>query len=129
MKMSYIVLLVAVICISLVQLIVKYRFDVMHGQVPADRSILIYIFGLFTDPWMWLAGITLIVSALLWYFALSRLFISTAIAFAALVYPLVMIGGVAFLGEIVTRYQMVGCVLIVTGIWFVAYYSQSPDHI
>ncbi len=123
--MSYAVLIVAVMGISFVQLMVKYRLDVAHGAIPADNSIVSYLFSLLADPWLWLAGIALIVSALLWYFALSRLYLSAAIAFAALVYPIVMIGSVIFLGENVAMPQALGCLLIVAGIWLVVSYSQA----
>ena len=118
--MNYALLVVAVIGISAVQLLVKYRFNIEHGKVPGDGSIISYLFDLLADPWLWVAGLTLVISALLWYFSLSRLSLSVAIAFAAFVYPLVMIGSVLFLGESIGLSQSIGCLLIVSGIWLIA---------
>lgn len=118
--MGFIGLIVAIFGISAVQLLVKHRFNVAHGAVPVDGTVVSYLLKLLVDPWLWLAEITLVVAALLWYFALSRIPLSVAIAFAALVYPLVMVGSMVVLGERVNLVQFFGCALIVGGIWLVA---------
>lgn len=119
----YIIILVAVLGISAVQIIVKYRFNVAHGAVPADASLLPYIWKLLADLWLWGAGFLLVAAALLWYFALSRMPLSIAIGFASLVYPSVMLGSALLLGEAVRLPQVMGCGLIVAGIWLIAAWS------
>ena len=75
------------------------------------------------DPWLWLALAMLISSAFLWYFAVSRISLGVAFAFAALSYPMVLIGSQMFLGESFVVQQYLGCVLIVGGIFMRAAYA------
>ena len=59
--------------ISALQLVVKYRLNVEHGQVPFQLTEAGYFaFGILKDPWLWLAGSMLVVSALMWYSAISE---------------------------------------------------------
>ena len=118
--MGYVGLIIAIFGMSVVQLLIKYRFNVEHGPTPTDRTLIPYISRLIFDPWLWLSAAILVFSALLWYFAVSRLPLSTAIAFAALVYPTVTAGSLIFLGEQVNFYHFVGCSLVVSGIWLIA---------
>ncbi len=121
--MKYLVILLAILGISAVQLIVKYRFNAAHGPVPADATLFRYLMKILTDGWLWSAGTLLILAAVLWYFSLSRMPLSVATAFASLVYPTVIFGSFWFLGEAVRYPQVAGCILIVAGIWLVAAYS------
>lgn len=121
--MRYLPLIIAIFGVSAVQLLVKYRFNVAHGAMPSDRSLLPYAINLLRDPWLWGAAVLLIVAAVLWYFSISRLPLSVAIAFAALVYPTVILGSAVFLGEHVALQHAGGCVLIVAGIWTIAAYT------
>lgn len=121
--MRYLVVMLAIVGVAAVQLLVKYRFNVQHGVMPADSAIAAYLMRLILDPWMWLAGGLLVFAALLWYFSLSRLPLSIAIAFASLVYPTVIMGSALLLGEAVRGPQVAGCGLIMIGIWLVAAYS------
>ena len=121
--MKYLLVMLAIVGVSAVQLLVKYRFNVQHGVMPADSAIAPYLVRLLLDPWMWLAGGLLVAAALLWYVSLSRMPHSIAIAFASLVYPTVILGSAWLLGEAVRVPQIAGCGLIMIGIWLVAAYS------
>ena len=124
MAFKYITILVAVALISLVQIIVKARLNGPLGEVPSSASGLsIFIMGAFKDPYLWGAGVMLLVSAFLWYFSISRLSLGVAFAFASLAYPLVMIGSQLFLGESFVAPQYIGCLMIVAGLCLIAYYS------
>ena len=120
MVLAYITLLIAICGISSVQLIVKHRFNVAHGAMPTDGSLWRYLVNLLFDPWLWLAAAILVSAALLWYFALSRFPLSSAIGFAALVYPIVIFGSAVFLGEPVNLLQAIGCAMIMGGVWLIA---------
>ena len=121
--MRYALVMLAIFGVSAVQLLVKYRFNVQHGAMPTDFTLAAYLLRLLRDPWMWVAGGMLVTAALLWYFALSRMPLSIAIAFASLVYPAVIVGSAWLLGETVRGPQIAGCGFIVIGIWLVAAYS------
>ncbi len=119
--MRFLTLVIGVFGVAAVQLIVKYRLNVEHGPAPVDASLLPYFVKILGDIWLWGAGVLLVAAALLWYFSLSRMPLSIAISFAALVYPLVMLGSATILGEAVRLPQIAGCGFIVAGIWLVAY--------
>lgn len=105
------------------QLIIKLRFNTSHGQMPSEaNSFFTYMIELMKDPWLWLAGIMLVSAAIMWYFVVSRISLSVAFAFAALSYPLILIGSQFFLGEQVVYQQYIGCILIMAGITTIAYY-------
>lgn len=124
--LNYALLIAAVILISAVQLVVKYRLNVEHGRVPFQPSELYYfVFGVLKDPWLWIAGLMLIVSAIIWYYALSRISLGVAFAFAAFSYPMVMLGARLFLGETFLVQQYAGCALIVFGIFLIAAYTRT----
>jgi drug/metabolite transporter (DMT)-like permease len=122
--LNYALLFAAVLIISAVQLVVKYRLNVEHGQVPFQLTEAGYFaIGILKDPWLWLAGSMLVVSALMWYSAISRISLGVAFAFAALSYPMVMLGARFFLGEIFLVQQYAGCALIVFGLFLIAAYT------
>lgn len=116
----YGILIIAITAVAVVQLIVKYRLNLQHGEMPSSEKLIPYLFEIFKDPWMWLAGIILLLGALFWYYSLSRVPLSIAFAFGALSYPLVMLGSKLFLGEIVVMQQYIGCGFIIVGLLLIA---------
>jgi drug/metabolite transporter (DMT)-like permease len=77
------------------------------------------------DPVTILAILMLIGAAVTWYFVVSRIPLSVAFSFAALSYPLVLVGAHLFLGERVIAMQVIGNLLIVAGILMVATAGRS----
>ena len=120
---NYLILLVAVVLISAVQIIVKHRLNVQHGEVPYSGALFGFLLQLMKDPYLWIAGFMLISAAVLWYAGVSRTSLGVAFTFAGLSYPLVMAGSYWFLQESFVLPQMFGCALIVTGVMFVAAFS------
>ena len=116
-------LILAIIGVSCVQLIMKFRFNDAHGEIPLSGELFPYFLGILKDPWMWLAGILLIASAFVWYFVISRMSLGVAFTFASLSYPLVMAGSYLFLKESFVLPQVMGCGLIVGGLCLIAAYS------
>lgn len=118
---NYVVLFVAVFLISAVQVVIKLRLDLDHGLLPSSiTAIPAFILGLMRDPWLWVAGMSLLTAAYLWYFSLSRLPLGVAFSFAALSYPMVMVGSAIFLGEAHTLVQYAGSLLLILGIYMIA---------
>ncbi|MGI9394682.1 MAG: hypothetical protein ACR2OY_08545 [Boseongicola sp.] len=84
------------------------------------RDAAIYLFKLLLDPVVVSAAIVLVGAAITWYFVVSRIPLSIAFAFAALSYPIVLLGAHLFLRESISLGQIVGNALIVAGIIVVA---------
>lgn len=111
-----ILILTAVILLTAAQIGIKNRLSV-HGQIPLSaRELAHYVYGLVQDWKMWLALGVLIMSAVGWYAALSRLPLSMAFPFAALSYPLIFLGAVLFLGEAFSWAVLAGNLLIMGGV-------------
>lgn len=124
MIQNFILLVTAVVMLSVVQLIIKHRFNVSHGEVPLKPDGFIeFVWQVLKDPYLWLAGIMLVSAAILWYAMVSRMSLGVAFTFAALSYPLVMAGSYYFLGENFAFPQILGCGLIVTGLCMISAYS------
>ena len=122
--LNYAILAFAVSLSSAVQLLVKYRLNVGHGRVPLYfPEVMNFVFGVLRDPWLWLAGIMLVSAAFMWYFVISRISLGVAFAFAALSFPIVMIGARLFLGEVFIWPQYAGCAMIVSGLFLIAAYA------
>lgn len=116
----YIILCLAVFIGSAAQLLIKSRLTA-HGMMPTlSRDTVYYVFRLAIDPAIVLAAIMLLSAAMSWYFVVSRIPLSIAFAFAALSYPIVLLGAYAFLREPVSLMQVLGNLLIVGGIVIVA---------
>lgn len=108
----------AVMVLTGAQLLIKSRLSV-HGVVPLDRQLLAYMFQIAADWRMWLGGLGLLVSSLCWYAAVSRLPLSIAYPFAALSYPIILLGSVSLLRETFSWQALAGNLLIVAGIMLV----------
>ncbi|MEM7068936.1 MAG: hypothetical protein AAF478_08630 [Pseudomonadota bacterium] len=109
---------------SAVQLLVKHRFNVAHGEMPLTAGGLpVFIFQALKDPYLWLAGAMLITAAIIWYAVISRMSLGVAFTFAALSYPAVMAGSYVFLSESFAIPQILGCGLIVVGLVLIAAFN------
>ena len=118
MLINALILIGAVSLASAVQMIAKSRLTALLGD-PGD-ALLIQLGRLVQDPTLWLAGSLLLLAAFLWYLGLSRVPLSIAISFAALTYPLVMVGSHFFLKEPISTLQVLGCVFLLAGIYLIA---------
>jgi drug/metabolite transporter (DMT)-like permease len=109
----------AVLVLTGAQLLIKSRLSV-HGVVPFDRQMLGYMLEVLLDWRMWLGGLGLLLSSLCWYAAVSRLPLSIAYPFAALSYPLILLGSVFLLREPLHWQAVAGNIVIVFGILLVS---------
>lgn len=123
-RVNFFFLSFSVFLLVIVQLLIKYRFTVAHGEIPISLSgFWSFLLNALRDPYLWVAGILLITAATLWYMMISRMSLGVAFTFAALSYPLVMVGSYLFLGEVFALPQILGCGLIVAGLIIIAVYS------
>ena len=98
------------------QIIIKSRLT-EHGTVPFSfEQGWPYLLGLLADWKVWIGGLGLVFSSVLWYAAISRIPLSVAFPFAALAYPLVFASSVLFLHERFSWQSLAGNGLIVLGV-------------
>ena len=119
------ILILAVCAGAASQILIKSRLS-FHGQMPAaPMQTVEYVARLLLDPLVLVALVMLVGAALSWYFVVSRIPLNIAFAFAALSYPLVLFGAHLFLKEPIGFMQIVGNLLIVSGIVLVAYSGRG----
>ncbi len=88
--------------------------------MPGDGAIFGYFVTLLKDPYMWFVGLLTIAGGIAWYFALSRLPVSTTIVYAGLVYPVVVVYAYFALKEPITSLSMLGVVMVTAGVIIVS---------
>ncbi|MFK7847937.1 MAG: EamA family transporter [Rhodothermales bacterium] len=99
------------------QILVKAQFNFIKT---AELTLIeTFVVGL-RNPLLWLAFALLGFAAVLWYLCISRLPLSVAFFFAALAYPMILLGSFVFLGESFGLKQVIGCGFIVLGVLMVA---------
>lgn len=113
---AYALVLLAVSLVSASQLLIKSRFDALNvgsrqGYGLADTLLIVA-----SDPRLWAAGCFMVLGALSWYAALSRLPLSFMIPIGAAVAPLVALGAHLWLGEQLSSAQMAAIIVIAAGI-------------
>ncbi len=121
--MNYAALIFAIFCVSAGQIVTKARLNI-HGEMPMNKAFFQYVWGLMLDPMMWFVGFLTAIGGISWYYALSRLPVSTAVVFAAFVYPIVTFSGYFFLNETVSGWAILGVALITIGIVMVGWSSS-----
>lgn len=116
-ELFFLLILLAVVAMVAAQLIIKAQFNAMGA--PGLTVIDTFLVAART-PMLWFAVGLQGFAALLWYLCVSRLPLSVAFFFAALAYPMILLGSYAFLGEPVGLRQILGCCLIAVGVLMVA---------
>jgi len=110
--------LAAVVLLTTAQVVIKARLSV-HGAVPFEPGpTLSYGWTLIQDWKFVVAAMLLVISAFLWYAAVSRIPLSVAFPLAALTYPLIFVSTVLFLREPFTWQSLIGNIMIVAGVFF-----------
>ena len=75
----------------------------------------------FCNGWIVLGLACYLMGTLLWIFALSRASLTVVYPFTALTFVLVFLAGVLFLGEATTARQMGGVLLVLAGLYVIAW--------
>jgi drug/metabolite transporter (DMT)-like permease len=108
--------IVSVTVLSFAQFVIKGRLNV-HGEIPFSvRPLLDYLVTAIADWQLWLGLLALVLAALCWYAAISRIPLSIAYPIGALAYPLVFIVSILLLREPFTWTGLAGNILIVAGV-------------
>lgn len=115
--MFYVLLIVSVTLMAGAQIVIKTQLNSLGAG-----SVGLWALGLnlLRNPYLWLALGMLIVAAGLWYGAMRWLPLNVVFFFAALAYPMILLGSYLFLDEAVSRGQILGCAMIVGGVLIVA---------
>ena len=96
--------------------IVKWRVD-DAGRAPAGLGgQLGRALALALDPWVWTAGVAVVVASLAWLAALTRLELSVAYPLMSASLVLVVLLGVVAFGEHLSAAKLIGAVLVVGGL-------------
>lgn len=124
-QLGMILVIVAVFIMVFAQLLFKSRLN-FHGAIPiTSLDFFPYLLTLMRDWKVWCGGLGLVVSAALWYAAVSRLPLSFAFPFAAMSYPLIFAASILFLGESFSYIKLLGNMLIISGVLIVGLYGHS----
>jgi drug/metabolite transporter (DMT)-like permease len=106
----------SVLVLSAAQFIIKSRLSV-HGEIPfSPREFVDYLLSAAGDWRLWLGFILLVLAALCWYTAVSRIPLSIAYPVGALAYPVIFLGAVVLLREPFSWTVLVGNLLVVAGV-------------
>lgn len=115
--MFYFLLVISVSMMVTAQILIKVQLDVL-------RLSALTIWGtaaaMLSNTMLWVGAALLVFAAGLWYLCISRLPLSVAFFFASLAYPMILAGSYLFLNEQVSTMQILGCILIVSGVLLVA---------
>ncbi len=124
-QLGMMLIVAAVLVLVFAQLLLKNRLN-FHGAIPvSSMDFFPYMLGMAKDLKAWIAAAGLVISAIMWYAAVSRLPLSFAFPFAAMSYPLIFIASVLFLGESFSYIKLLGNTLIVSGVILVGVYGNS----
>jgi multidrug transporter EmrE-like cation transporter len=112
-------LAVAILLNSYSNIVIKVRATDL-GSARADKGIASYIVSMALDPWVWTAAVAFASAALLWLLVVRRIDLSVAQPAMALVFVIVPLAAMQFLGEPMPPLRMAGIALILLGVIFVA---------
>jgi multidrug transporter EmrE-like cation transporter len=111
-------ILLAVVTSVYSNVVLKARATSLGGNV--SDSSLTYVLSMARDPWVWSAAVATGVGMLLSVIALRQLELSVAQPIFSLIFVLVPLAAVFFLGEQLPPLRIVGLVLIFVGVVLVA---------
>jgi drug/metabolite transporter (DMT)-like permease len=102
------------------QLVLRWQVqDVGHLPAGATEK-LAFLFRLLLNPWIVSGFVAAFLASLAWMAAMTRLELSYAYPFMSLAFVLVMVFGVAFLGEAVNVAKVLGTLIVMAGLVVIA---------
>ncbi len=102
--------------LAISQTIAKWRFMKLNPDEAGAADKVEFITHAASDSWLWLAGVLVIVSAVSWYTALSRLPLSLMLPVAAIIAPTGAVLAYLFLKEPLSGGQVGAISLIFIGV-------------
>jgi drug/metabolite transporter (DMT)-like permease len=113
---KYLFIFATIILLVYVQLILKFRANVIGERMTNDPSSLHYVINMLIDPFVITAMAASFLSLIAWLMAIRRTEIADAYPFVSLTFVLLPIGAYIFLKEVLSPLQIISSIVIVAGI-------------
>ncbi len=111
---SFSLILIAVMLMAYANVVLKLRISLLNGH--SAKSWFSYLLSMTTDPWIWSALFAAAVTGTLYVVSLRRLELSVVEPLFALVFVVVPLAAVLFLGEHLPTLRIMGLLLIFAGV-------------
>jgi drug/metabolite transporter (DMT)-like permease len=111
---NFSLILIAVILMAYANVVLKLRIILLNGK--SAKSLFSYLLSMTTDLWIWSALFAAAVTGTLYVISLRRLELSVVEPLFALVFVVVPLAAVLFLGEHLPPLRIVGLLLIFGGV-------------
>ncbi|OXT02642.1 hypothetical protein B7H23_07075 [Notoacmeibacter marinus] len=118
---SLVLLALSIMSVASSQLILKWRLGDLTGEGDGRLPLSRFIWAAVSDVWVWAGGALIIVSAAMWYAALTRLPLSFMMPAAALIAPITVIFAYFLLREPVSLGQASAILVITAGVAWLSY--------
>jgi len=116
---TYIILLTSIVVATVGQFLIKKGMMVLGSQEFDFKTIVFLIRSIFTNFYLFFGLVSYGLSFLFWMLALSKLKLSVAYPAVSLMYIFIMIGSYFIFKESISVYQIIGIILILTGLFFI----------
>jgi drug/metabolite transporter (DMT)-like permease len=98
------------------QLVLKWQIGGAGPLPPGGLDKLLFLLKQFLNPWIFSGFVSAFVASLAWMAAMTRFELGYAYPFMSLAFVIVMLFGVAFLGEPVSWTKVIGTLMVVGGL-------------
>lgn len=115
---SFFIVFVSVSLSAIAQL--SFKFGVTNVEIIENSNVVAKAWALFTSPFVFLGLFLYGVGTILWLFALKQIDLSLAYPFVGMSFIMVFLMGVFFLGEPFNMNRLIGTIIIIFGILFLA---------
>ncbi len=115
---SFVIVFASVSLSAIAQL--SFKYGVSSVDLVPDSSVILKAWNLFTSPFVLLGLLLYGVGTVLWLFALKQIDLSLAYPFVGMSFIMVFCLGVFFLNEPFNVNRLIGTVVIVSGLLFMA---------
>ena len=115
---GFVVVFISVTLSAIAQL--SFKYGVTHVDVHQYNNLLVKAWMLFTSPFVFLGLFLYGIGTVLWLFALKQMDLSLAYPFVGMSFIMVFLMGVLLLGEPFNINRLIGTIIIIIGILFLA---------
>lgn len=102
------------------QLVLKWQMGGIGPLPDTGPEKLIFLLRQLLNPWILTGFVSAFLASLAWMAAMTRFELSYAYPFMSLAFVIVMIFGALFLGEMVNLPKMLGTLMVMAGLVFIA---------